>query len=128
MDHQDADLASTRHATGRRVSRNPLLYFAATEPALMPSLYRLNRVFFIYLYQSWKYRTDYSRVNEFGQGGDEDEDDAEEKKKKKKMTVAGASKTDETPLIESSSHDKVDGKVGSATGAQSSDGHALRKR
>ncbi|KAI9772847.1 MAG: hypothetical protein M1840_008729 [Geoglossum simile] len=44
----------------------------------MPTLHRLatlrdDVIFFIYLYQSYKYKVDYTRVNEFGQGGDEDE-------------------------------------------------------
>jgi Cleft lip and palate transmembrane protein 1 (CLPTM1) len=44
----------------------------------MPTLHRLatlrdDVIFFIYLYQSWKYKIDYKRVNEFGQGGDEEE-------------------------------------------------------
>ncbi|KAI1138746.1 cleft lip and palate transmembrane 1 [Hypoxylon sp. FL0543] len=48
----------------------------------MPFLYRLatfrdDIIFFIYLYQRWAYRVDYTRVNEFGQGG---EDEPEEKK------------------------------------------------
>ncbi|KAI1415261.1 cleft lip and palate transmembrane 1 [Hypoxylon sp. FL1857] len=48
----------------------------------MPFLYRLatfrdDIIFFIYLYQRWAYRVDYTRVNEFGQGGD---DEPEEKK------------------------------------------------
>lgn len=47
----------------------------------MPFLHRLatfrdDIIFFIYLYQRWAYKIDYSRVNEFGQGG---EDEAEEK-------------------------------------------------
>ncbi|KAF2085721.1 cleft lip and palate associated transmembrane protein 1 [Saccharata proteae CBS 121410] len=45
----------------------------------MPTLHRLatlrdDLIFFVYLYQSWKYKVDYTRVNEFGQGGDEEED------------------------------------------------------
>ena len=46
----------------------------------MPTLHRLatlrdDVIFFVYLYQSWAYRVDYTRVNEFGMGGaDEDED------------------------------------------------------
>ncbi|KAI6250644.1 Cleft lip and palate transmembrane protein 1 [Erysiphe necator] len=41
----------------------------------MPTLHRLatfrdDVIFFIYLYQSWKYKIDYTRINEFGQGGD----------------------------------------------------------
>merc|ERR1711920_1063897 len=48
----------------------------------MPTLYRLgvfrdDIVFFIYLYQKWIYKTDYSRVNEFGTTGE----DHKEKKK-----------------------------------------------
>lgn len=44
----------------------------------MPLLHRLatlrdDVIFFVYLYQTWIYRIDYSRVNEFGQGGDDDE-------------------------------------------------------
>lgn len=45
----------------------------------MPWLHRLatlrdDVIFFVWLYQSWKYRVDYKRVNEFGQGGDSDEE------------------------------------------------------
>lgn len=44
----------------------------------MPVLHRLatlrdDVIFFVYIYQAWAYKVDYSRVNEFGQGGDEDE-------------------------------------------------------
>lgn len=47
----------------------------------MPWLHRLatlrdDVIFFIWLYQGWKYKVDYTRVNEFGQGGDEDEEPA----------------------------------------------------
>lgn len=42
----------------------------------MPTLYRLgcfrdDLIFLIYLYQRWIYKTDYSRVNEFGVSGDD---------------------------------------------------------
>jgi Cleft lip and palate transmembrane protein 1 (CLPTM1) len=51
----------------------------------MPTLHRLatlrdDVIFFIWLYQKYKYRTDYTRVNEFGQGG-ESEDEGEDEKK-----------------------------------------------
>ena len=41
----------------------------------MPSMHRLacfrdDLIFFVYLYQRWVYPTDFSRVNEFGQGGE----------------------------------------------------------
>ncbi|KAF2861212.1 cleft lip and palate transmembrane 1 [Piedraia hortae CBS 480.64] len=43
----------------------------------MPLLHRLatfrdDVIFFVYLYQAWAYKVDYSRVNEFGQGGEDD--------------------------------------------------------
>ena len=46
----------------------------------MPWLHRLatlrdDVIFFIWLYQGWKYKVDYKRVNEFGQGGEDDEED-----------------------------------------------------
>lgn len=49
----------------------------------MPLLHRLatlrdDVIFFVYIYQRWAYKIDYTRVNEFGQGGD---DEVEEEKK-----------------------------------------------
>ncbi|ORY71169.1 cleft lip and palate transmembrane protein 1 [Pseudomassariella vexata] len=43
----------------------------------MPFLHRMatfrdDIIFFIYLYQRWAYKVDYTRVNEFGQGGDDE--------------------------------------------------------
>ena len=47
----------------------------------MPTLHRIacfrdDLIFFVYLYQRWAYRTDYTRANEYGQGGTEEEDPA----------------------------------------------------
>ncbi|KAK3685045.1 cleft lip and palate transmembrane protein 1-domain-containing protein [Podospora appendiculata] len=47
----------------------------------MPLLHRLatlrdDVIFFVYIYQRWAYKVDYTRVNEFGQGGDDEEEDA----------------------------------------------------
>ncbi|MCJ1307565.1 hypothetical protein MMC25_001212 [Agyrium rufum] len=44
----------------------------------MPTLHRLatlrdDVIFFVYLYQAWAYKVDYTRVNEFGQGGGDEE-------------------------------------------------------
>ncbi|KAK3945034.1 cleft lip and palate transmembrane protein 1-domain-containing protein [Diplogelasinospora grovesii] len=44
----------------------------------MPFLHRLacfrdDIIFFIYIYQRWAYKIDYTRVNEFGQGGEDEE-------------------------------------------------------
>ncbi|KAL2871343.1 CLPTM1 family protein [Aspergillus lucknowensis] len=52
----------------------------------MPWLHRLatlrdDVIFFIWLYQSYKYKVDYTRVNEFGQGGDSDDEGEEPKAK-----------------------------------------------
>ena len=43
----------------------------------MPTLHRLatlrdDVIFFVYIYQAWAYKVDHTRVNEFGQGGDEE--------------------------------------------------------
>jgi hypothetical protein len=43
----------------------------------MPTLHRLatlrdDVIFFIYLYQRYVYKVDYTRINEFGQGGEEE--------------------------------------------------------
>lgn len=53
----------------------------------MPTLHRLatlrdDVIFFIWLYQKWTYKTDYTRVNEFGQGGDDEDGDDESKTQK----------------------------------------------
>lgn len=55
----------------------------------MPFLHRLSTfrddiIFFIYIYQRWAYRVDYTRVNEFGQGG-ENEPSPEAKKEAEEM-------------------------------------------
>ncbi|KAI1096972.1 cleft lip and palate transmembrane 1 [Rostrohypoxylon terebratum] len=62
----------------------------------MPLLYRLatfrdDIIFFIYLYQRWAYRIDYTRVNEFGQGGD---DEPEETKSEPKPVLDAESVTE----------------------------------
>ena len=54
----------------------------------MPILHRLatfrdDIIFFIWLYQKWVYKVDYSRVNEFGQGGEEEEEKEGESKKER---------------------------------------------
>ncbi|KAL8649719.1 MAG: hypothetical protein Q9210_004238 [Variospora velana] len=43
----------------------------------MPTLHRLatlrdDVIFFVYIYQAWAYKVDHTRVNEFGQGGDDE--------------------------------------------------------
>ncbi|KAH6850792.1 cleft lip and palate transmembrane protein 1-domain-containing protein [Chaetomium sp. MPI-CAGE-AT-0009] len=61
----------------------------------MPFLHRLatfrdDIIFFIYIYQRWAYKIDYTRVNEFGQGGDDEtEAEKESDKKEKEALPAG---------------------------------------
>lgn len=48
----------------------------------MPTLYRLgcfrdDIVFLVFLYQKWIYKTDYTRVNEFGGSGEPNKDSQE---------------------------------------------------
>ena len=63
----------------------------------MPTLHRLatlrdDVIFFVYLYQSYKYKVDYTRVNEFGQGGGE-EQEVLEKDKAKVIELTDGGKT-----------------------------------
>ena len=84
----------------------------------MPTLHRLatlrdDVIFFVYLYQSYKYKVDYSRVNEFGQGGDEDD--------------AGNKKTDgPMSLGESASTDSAEGRSSGRTEAGSDDNNVRK--
>ncbi|KAF1967365.1 cleft lip and palate associated transmembrane protein 1 [Bimuria novae-zelandiae CBS 107.79] len=79
-------LKSVAHMPGRAMTYKFLNTFIDDLFAFtikMPTLHRLatlrdDVIFFVYLYQTWVYKVDYSRVNEFGQGGDEEEE--EEKK------------------------------------------------
>jgi hypothetical protein len=57
----------------------------------MPLLHRLatlrdDVIFFVYLYQAWAYKVDHTRINEFGQGGDDEE--AESKAAAKPLSAA----------------------------------------
>ena len=91
----------------------------------MPLLHRLatfrdDIIFFIYIYQRWAYTTDYTRVNEFGQGGD-DEDEGEvaaesDKVKEKKVLAEDAPSA---PAAAASS--------AKTTGAAAGDGATKRK-
>ncbi|KAF2744466.1 cleft lip and palate transmembrane 1 [Sporormia fimetaria CBS 119925] len=82
-------LKSVAHMPGRAMMYKFLNTFIDDLFAFtikMPTLHRLatlrdDVIFFVYLYQTWVYKVDYKRVNEFGQGGDEDEA-VEEKKEK----------------------------------------------
>src|SRR4051794_22170470 len=78
----------------------------------MPTLHRLatlrdDIIFFIYLYQAWKYKVDYSRVNEFGQGGEGGEASA---KKDGKQIEAPATEETKTEAV-ASGREKEAGKA-----------------
>jgi hypothetical protein len=74
-------LKSVAHMPGRAMTYKFLNTFIDDLFAFtikMPTLHRLatlrdDVIFFVYLYQTWVYKVDYSRVNEFGQGGDDEE-------------------------------------------------------
>lgn len=72
----------------------------------MPTLHRLatlrdDVIYFIALYQSWIYRVDKRRINEFGQGGEGDdgaekkgkEDDGDEKEVAPAVAAASGAET-----------------------------------
>lgn len=98
----------------------------------MPTLHRLatlrdDVIFFVYLYQSWAYKVDYSRVNEFGQGGGDDEQpEAKEVKEAKEATEA---KLADQPLTAPADGDSaVVAEKATATGSGSASGKATAKK
>lgn len=75
----------------------------------MPTLHRLatfrdDIIFFVYLYQSYAYKVDTTRVNEFGQGGEEE------------------------AVVEEEKEAKVEASEGKATGAQKDKAAAKKRR
>lgn len=59
----------------------------------MPFLHRMatfrdDIIFFVYIYQRWAYAVDYTRVNEFGQGGEDEEEEVVEAKGKELLLDA----------------------------------------
>ncbi|PSN68158.1 cleft lip and palate transmembrane 1 [Corynespora cassiicola Philippines] len=87
-------LQSVAHMPGRAMTYKFLNTFIDDLFAFtikMPTLHRLatlrdDVIFFVYLYQTWIYKVDYNRVNEFGQGGDDEEE--EEKTANKPLEAA----------------------------------------
>lgn len=85
-------LKSVSHMPGRALVYKTLGTFIDDLFAFtirMPTLHRLatfrdDIIFFIWLYQKWAYRVDYTRVNEFGQGGEDIVETREEEKKGEK--------------------------------------------
>ncbi|KAI3323238.1 cleft lip and palate transmembrane 1 [Xylariaceae sp. AK1471] len=84
----------------------------------MPFLHRLatlrdDVIFFVYIYQRWAYKVDYTRINEFGQGGEDDELSAEAKTEPKSLPNVD-------PVVSE--------KVGGETKASGSNTGAAKKR
>jgi len=98
----------------------------------MPTLHRLatlrdDVIFFVYLYQSYKYKVDYTRVNEFGQGGDDEQ--LKEKIANKPLTApAGADASVEVGKEGAEKVTKaVDDVAAKVTGSSKKDGATKRK-
>lgn len=74
----------------------------------MPWLHRLatlrdDVIFFIWLYQSYKYKIDFKRVNEFGQGGDSDEEEEPTTSDKKVEKIEKTEKVEKVETTQTSS-------------------------
>jgi len=98
----------------------------------MPTLHRLatlrdDVIFFVYLYQSWKYKIDYTRVNEFGQGGDDEE--VEEKIANKPLTSIPGGDASVKVGIEGAkkASEMADEVLGKASGSAKKSGATKRK-
>ena len=77
----------------------------------MPTLHRLatlrdDVIFFVYLYQSYKYKVDYTRVNEFGQGGPEEQ--VEDKLANKPLTSIAEADASVAPGINKEAVEKLE--------------------
>jgi hypothetical protein len=86
----------------------------------MPTLHRLatlrdDVIFFVYLYQSWKYKVDYTRVNEFGQGGGDEEVD-EKLASQPLKSIAGGSDAKDVAVERKKIAEKATGTAKSAKG------------
>lgn len=92
----------------------------------MPLLHRLatfrdDIIFFVYIYQRWAYRVDYTRVNEFGQGGDDD-DATEQVKKDEGKSLPPAVVPDVSDVAVDS------GVAEGATGSKTRSGNATKRK
>ncbi|KAJ4347936.1 uncharacterized protein N0V89_009308 [Didymosphaeria variabile] len=117
-------LKSVAHMPGRAMTYKFLNTFIDDLFAFtikMPTLHRLatlrdDVIFFVYLYQTWVYKVDHSRVNEFGQGGDDEE---EEEKKANQPLKAPAGGDRELKVPDEEKVKKVEAeKAEKATGSQ----------
>ena len=99
----------------------------------MPLLHRLatlrdDVIFFVYLWQSWKYKVDYKRVNEFGQGGEQEQ--LEEKTANEPFKSPPSADASQKSGIEGArkANEKHDEVVGVATGSSGKEGIAIKRK
>jgi hypothetical protein len=93
----------------------------------MPTLHRLatlrdDVIFFVWLYQKWKYRVDYSRINEFGQGGDSDDEGEGEGKGEKVLAGQDVKELKPSAASESATIDEAKAQAVSASGVEKKGG------
>ncbi|KAL5115812.1 hypothetical protein ACEQ8H_006307 [Pleosporales sp. CAS-2024a] len=126
-------LKSVAHMPGRAMTYKFLNTFIDDLFAFtikMPTLHRLatlrdDVIFFVYLYQTYKYKVDYTRVNEFGQGGDDEE--VEEKEANRPVSAAAdADKSVKVPAGEKVAKSEAN-KEAKATGRQAGSGAKQRR-
>lgn len=97
----------------------------------MPTLHRLatlrdDLIFFVYLYQSYKYKVDYTRVNEFGMGGEEEE--LEKIANKPLTSIADANATVADRIVESEEKTEENLKAAQGTKASGSEKKRATRR
>ncbi len=86
----------------------------------MPFLHRLatlrdDVIFFVYIYQAWAYKVDYTRVNEFGMGGDEESTEDKKAGEPLKAKPDAKALTEEGEKVGKEGREKADEAVTSAT-------------
>ncbi|KAF7679321.1 cleft lip and palate associated transmembrane protein 1 [Alternaria burnsii] len=127
-------LQSVAHMPGRAMTYKFLNTFIDDLFAFtikMPTLHRLatlrdDVIFFVYLFQTWKYKVDYNRINEFGQGGDEEE--VEEKDANKPLAAhPGGDKSLKVPDADKLEKVQKEKAEAQATGSQKKSGATKRK-
>ena len=132
-------LQSVAHMPGRAMTYKFLNTFIDDLFAFtikMPTLHRLatlrdDVIFFVYLFQTWKYKVDYTRVNEFGQGGDDEEVEEKDANRPysaapdadRSMKVPGPDAKEVTPIEEVLKEDSTT----KASGSQKQSGGKKRK-
>ncbi|KAL5458886.1 hypothetical protein PMIN06_003098 [Paraphaeosphaeria minitans] len=130
-------LKSVAHMPGRAMTYKFLNTFIDDLFAFtikMPTLHRLatlrdDVIFFVYLYQTWMYKVDYSRINEFGQGGD----DEEEEEKKANFPLVADAGGDQSPKVPDAAKvakleaEKADKAEAKASGSQKK-GNATKRK